>query len=116
MIKKALSYKLFLVALSAFIVSMCVPPGPSAEDLAEKLKDAKVNIITKAGEKGKIFGSVNNIQLANSLKALGFEIERKNIQLKEENIKSLGTYSASVRLYKKIEVTIDFEVLPEIEE
>ena len=38
MIKKALSYKLILVALSAFIVSMCVPPGPSAEDLAEKAR------------------------------------------------------------------------------
>ena len=87
-----------------------------AEGILESLKGAKVNVLAKAGEKGKIFGSVNNIQLASALKDLGFTIDRKNIILKEENIKTLGSYQAVVRLYKKIEATIDFEVIAETED
>ena len=87
-----------------------------AEAIVAKLSKAKVSVIAKAGEKGKIFGSVNNIQLAASLKEQGFDIERKNIQLKEENIKQLGKYQADIRLYKNVETTIDFEVIAETEE
>lgn len=87
-----------------------------AEGLSEKLAKAKIAVVTKAGEKGKIFGSVNNIQLAASLKELGFDIERKNIELQDAAIKKLGTYKADIKLYKDIKVTIDFEVLPEVTE
>lgn len=86
-----------------------------AEAIIEKLEKAKLTVAAKAGEKGKIFGSVNNIQLASSLKELGFTIDRKNIQLKEENIKKLGTYQANIRLYKHIETTVDFDVIAEVE-
>ena len=86
-----------------------------AEAIIEKLSKVKVSVIAKAGEKGKIFGSVNNIQLAAALKDQGFDIERKNIHLKEENIKQLGKYQADVRLYKNVETTIDFDVIAEVE-
>lgn len=86
-----------------------------AQTMSEKLAKAKLNVVTKAGEKGKIFGSVNNIQVAKALKDAGFDIDRKNIELKEENIKELGKYEATVKLYKGVETTINFEVLAETE-
>ncbi len=86
-----------------------------AEAQIEKLNKIKLTVTAKAGEKGKIFGSVNNIQLAAALKDQGFTIDRKNIQLKEENIKQLGSYQANIRLHKNIETTVDFEVIAETE-
>ncbi|MEQ8325213.1 MAG: 50S ribosomal protein L9 [Vicingaceae bacterium] len=84
-----------------------------AESMAEKLIKTSIKVMTKAGEKGKIFGSVNNIQLAKALKDEGFDIDRKNIHLKEENIKELGSYEAVIKLYRKVEATIKFEVQAE---
>jgi large subunit ribosomal protein L9 len=81
---------------------------------AEKLSAVTLKIGAKAGESGKIFGSVSNIQVAEALKHAGYDVERKNIELtSEEGIKSLGNYSAKVRLYKEIVATINFEVVAE---
>ena len=86
-----------------------------AEGMAEKLAKLSIKVLTKAGEKGKIFGSLNNIQVAKSLKDAGFEIDRKNIHIDQENIKELGKYEAKLKLYKNIEATFTFEVLAEEE-
>lgn len=80
---------------------------------AEKLAGVTVKVGAKAGESGKIFGSVTNIQIADALKKAGYDIERKNIELTEENIKTVGTYSAKVRLFKEIFATVNFEVVGE---
>lgn len=80
---------------------------------AEKLAGVTVKVGAKAGESGKIFGSVTNIQIAEALKKAGYDVERKNIELTEENIKTLGTYSAKVRLFKEISATVNFEVVAE---
>ena len=84
-----------------------------ATALAAKFADVTVKVGAKAGESGKIFGSVTNIQLAEALKKAGYEVERKNIEMNEEAIKTLGTYSAKVRLFKEISATINFEVIAE---
>ena len=84
-----------------------------ATAMAAKFADVTVKVGAKAGESGKIFGSVTNIQLADALKKAGYEVERKNIEMNEEAIKSLGTYSAKVRLFKEITATINFEVVAE---
>ena len=76
---------------------------------AEKLAGVTVKVGAKAGESGKIFGSVTNIQIAEALKKAGYDVERKNIELAEENIKTLGTYTAKVRLFKEIFATVNFE-------
>ena len=60
---------------------------------AEKLSTVTVKVGAKAGESGKIFGSVTNIQIADALKKAGYDVERKNIELNEEHIKTLGTSS-----------------------
>lgn len=80
---------------------------------AAKLAEVTVKVGAKAGESGKIFGSVTNIQLADALKKAGYEVDRKNIEMNEEGIKTLGTYSAKVRLFKEVNATINFEVIAE---
>lgn len=85
----------------------------NATAMAAKLADVTVKVGAKAGESGKIFGSVTNIQLADALKKAGYEVERKNIEMNEEAIKTLGTYSAKVRLFKEITATVNFEVVAE---
>ena len=63
-----------------------------AKVLAEKMNGLTVKIGAKAGESGKIFGSVNNIQVAEALAATGHVVERKNIDLGSDAIRDLGSY------------------------
>ncbi len=64
-----------------------------------------IKVGAKAGESGKIFGSVTTIQIAEALQKAGYPIERKNIEITEDTIKQLGTYTAKVRLYKEVAAT-----------
>ena len=84
-----------------------------ATAMVAKFADVTVKVGAKAGESGKIFGSVTNIQLAEALKKVGIDVERKNIEMNEEAIKSLGTYSAKARLFKEVVATFSFEVVAE---
>lgn len=85
-----------------------------AEKLARKLDKVMLKIGAKAAETGKIFGSVNAIQVAQALKdQYDFEIDRKKIHVDQEHIKELGTYKAKVILHKEIQVEISFEVFAE---
>ena len=84
-----------------------------AEAIAEKMKDLKLTIGAKTSTKGKIFGSVNTIQIAESLKAEGYEVDRKDITIKEELIKEVGSYTANVKLHKEVTVEIPFEIVAE---
>jgi len=85
-----------------------------AEALAEKLKDVKLVIKTKAAATGKIYGSVNSIQVAEALKEQhNFDVDRKKIDVANENIKETGTYKAKVNLYKDIKAEITLEVVGE---
>ena len=84
----------------------------AAEATANSLKGMLVKVGAKVGEKGKIFGSVNAIQIADGIKKLGFDVDRKNIQINDEqNVKTTGTYTADIRLHKDVVVKINFEVV-----
>lgn len=84
-----------------------------AQTTATALKGLVVKVGAKVGEKGRIFGSVNTLQVADAIKKLGYEVERKNITLSEEAIKTIGTYTANVKLHKEINVDVTFEVVEE---
>lgn len=84
-----------------------------AEGVAEKMKNIKLTIGAKTSTKGKIFGSVNTIQIAESLKVEGFDIDRKNITIKEDLIKEVGSYTATVKLHKQVSVEIPFDIVTE---
>jgi len=80
--------------------------------LAAKLEGKKIVIGAKTSSTGKIFGSVNNIQIAEALEKEGFPIERKNITIKDK-VNEIGTYSASVKLFRDVKANIEFEVVAE---
>lgn len=84
-----------------------------AEALAEKMKGVSLTIGAKTSSTGTIFGSVTNIQIAEELAKLGFEVDRKIIRIKEDAVKEVGSYSATVRLHKEVSVEIPFEVISE---
>jgi large subunit ribosomal protein L9 len=84
-----------------------------AEKIAEKLSTVKLVIGAKVSSAGKIFGSVNTIQIAEALKEKGFDIDRKNILLGDEAVKEVGHYKAVVKLHRDVKVNVDFEVKAE---
>ncbi len=84
-----------------------------AEDKATKLEKVELKIGAKTSSTGKIFGSVNTIQIAEVLNEKGYDVDRKNISLNDETIKEVGTYKASIKLYKDIKADISFEVCAE---
>lgn len=81
--------------------------------IAEKLANKKLKIGAKTSSLGKIFGSVNTIQLAEAINKKGFEIERKQIILPEDSIKEVGSYTAKIKLHKEVVIEIEFEVVAE---
>ena len=85
----------------------------AATKLAEELKKVSLTIGAKTSTKGKIFGSVNTIQIAEALIEKGFEVERKNISIKDDLIKEIGSYSATVKLHKEVLVDIPFDIVSE---
>ena len=54
-----------------------------AQEMADKIAKLELSIQTKAGDNGKIFGSINTIQLAEALKKEGFEVDRKSLKIKD---------------------------------
>jgi len=85
----------------------------AAEAIASKIEGLTLKLGAKAGESGKIFGSVNSIQLADAIQAAGYDIERKQIHLSDDTIKELGAYEATLKLHKEVTVTVKFEVVAE---
>lgn len=81
--------------------------------LAKKMTGTMLKIGAKTSSTGKIFGSVNTIQIAEALAAKGFEIDRKNITLSDDQIKEIGNYKAKIKLHKEVSLDIDFEVFSE---
>ena len=83
-----------------------------AEALAARVGDLTVELGAKAGESGKIFGAVTALQIADALKAKGFDIDRKRVHLKE-NPKQVGTYNVTLDLHKEVKHEIKVKVVAE---
>lgn len=82
-----------------------------AEALAEKLNAVALTISTKVSATGVIYGSVNSLQIAEELQKLGFDIDRKTIQVKD--VKTVGEYVATVKLHKEVSAQVPFTVIAE---
>jgi len=86
----------------------------AAMGLAKFLENKVLKIGAKTSSTGKIFGSVNTIQLAEAIAEKGFVVDRKNITiLTDESIKEVGTYKAKIKLHKDVSVEMSFEVFAE---
>jgi large subunit ribosomal protein L9 len=82
-----------------------------AEALAAKLEGLTVKVPAKVSSNGKVFGSVGNIQVAEALAAMGFEIDRKDIDM--DAIKEVGVYDVAVKCYRNVKATLKVEVAGE---
>ena len=85
----------------------------TAQEMAAKLADINLVIGAKTSSSGKIFGSVNTIQIAEALKEKGFDVDRKNITLPEDQIKEVGKYKAVIKLHREVKVEVGFEIVAE---
>lgn len=81
--------------------------------MAETLKTLTIVIGAKTSSTGKIFGSVNNIMVAEALRLKGFEIDRKQISIKENSIKEIGMHKAKIKFHREVVVDFEFEVVAE---
>jgi large subunit ribosomal protein L9 len=81
-----------------------------AEAIAEAIGDVVLEISSKAGENGKIFGAVTPIQISDALKNKGFEIDRKKISFKSQ-VKTLGDYQAVLDLHREVQHEVAFKVI-----
>ena len=81
-----------------------------AKEIAGKIEDSIFEFSVKAGEEGRLFGSVTTKDIAEKANNAGFEIEKKNINL-DENIKSLGVHKVQVKIYKDVTATINVKVV-----
>lgn len=84
-----------------------------AEALAKKMEDINITIGAKTSTSGKIFGSINTVQIAEALQQQGFDIDRKNITLPGDIVKEVGKYVAIIKLHRDIKAEINFEIVAE---
>jgi len=84
-----------------------------ANVLAEAIKGYEIKITSKVGSGDKLFGSVNNIDLAVALAKAGTELDKKFIKVVGGSVKRLGKYEAAVRLHRAVVADITFEVVAE---
>ena len=84
-----------------------------AEEVANSLSGVSLTLGAKTSSSGKIFGSVNTIQLAEALKEKGFDIDRKNISIEGDQVKEVGKYKAQIKLHKEVKAEIEFEIVAE---
>ncbi|MCH3882092.1 MULTISPECIES: 50S ribosomal protein L9 [Tenacibaculum] len=84
-----------------------------ANKIAETIKGYELKITSKVGSGDKLFGSVNNINVAEALTKAGTEIDKKFIKVTGGNVKRLGKYNAAVRLHRAVVAEIVFEVVAE---
>jgi large subunit ribosomal protein L9 len=80
-----------------------------ARGLAAKIEGLNIVLSHQAGEEGKLFGAVTNIELAEQLKGLGFEIDRKKIVLAEP-IKHVGEFTAAIKVHPEVTATLKVNV------
>ncbi|MFW5788082.1 MAG: 50S ribosomal protein L9 [Bacillota bacterium] len=86
-----------------------------AEKIAEKLEDKKFTFPVKAGEQGRLFGSVTTMDIEEKVNEAGFDIDKKDIEL-DDNIKELGIHKVPVKIYKDVSADLKIEVVEAEEE
>ena len=84
-----------------------------ATKIADAVKGYEIKIASKVGSGDKLFGSVNNVDLAAALAKAGTELDKKFIKVVGGSVKRLGKYEASVRLHRAVVADITFEVIAE---
>ena len=84
----------------------------AAQKFASDLEKVSITIPVKVGEEDKIFGTVTNQMIAESLKEKGYDIDKRKIEITEQ-IKSLGIYSVSIKIHPSVSATVKTWVVRE---
>ena len=84
-----------------------------ATKIANEIKELEIKITAKTGDGSKLFGSVNNGNVAEVLAAAGHKIDKKFIKVEGGNIKRLGKYNATIRLHRAVIVELTVEIIAE---
>ncbi|MFT4900045.1 MAG: large subunit ribosomal protein L9 [Flavobacteriales bacterium] len=82
-----------------------------AETVATKIEALTLKVSAKAGDSGKIFGSINNIQIAEALKLAGVDVDRKAIKVIGGSPKELGSFEAEAKLHREVTSAFTFEII-----
>ncbi|MBK8192136.1 MAG: 50S ribosomal protein L9 [Lewinellaceae bacterium] len=82
------------------------------KEVAAKIAGATLKVTAKAGESGRLFGSVTAQNLSNALKELGVDADKRIIEMPEE-VKELGRYTATIKFHPAVVQEVNFEVVPE---
>lgn len=82
------------------------------KEVVAKMAGLKVKIAAKAGENGRLFGSVTAQHLSNALSELGVDADKRIIEMPDE-VKELGAYTATVKFHPEVETALKFEVVNE---
>ncbi len=85
-----------------------------AEALARRLADTEIVLSARVGEENRIFGTITTQQIAGALSDRGLDVDRRKIHLQEE-IRTLGVYTASVKIHADVEGELKVRVVPEAE-
>ena len=85
----------------------------AAQAVAEKMTDLSIEIASKAGVDGRLFGSITNADISDALKAQGFDVAKSQVRVVEGAVKTVGTYSVAVALFTDVNATIALNVVPE---
>ena len=83
----------------------------TATAVVEQLKKTSITIAAKAGTGNKIFGSINNANLSEELAKAGVIVDRKYIKIPGNSIKTMGKFTALVRLHRNVEYNYEFDVV-----
>jgi large subunit ribosomal protein L9 len=84
----------------------------SAQDLASRISSLTISIKAKAGEEGKLFGSITTMDVAEALQKEGVEIDKKKISL-EEPIKRLGSYTVNIKIHPDVSAPLNIQIVEE---
>ena len=85
----------------------------AAQGVAGKLEGLVLELPSKAGVDGRLFGSITNADISDALKAQGFEVTKSQVRVVEGAVKTVGTYSVAVGLFTDVNATIALNVVPE---
>jgi large subunit ribosomal protein L9 len=102
--------------LQAFEARRAELEAKSAADLAaaqathEKMQGLVVSVGAKAGDEGKLFGSVGTQDVVDALATLGFAVERRQVQMPDGAIRVVGTYELVIALHADVDATITLDV------
>jgi len=85
----------------------------AAEARAEKLNELEVTIVSKAGDEGKLFGSIGTRDIADAISAAGVEVAKSEVKLPEGSLRSVGDFEIAVQLHSDVTAIVKLAVVAE---